>query len=272
MKPYLIYTYPWDNSSAGNIVLHKLADALSKRFPGIVYTLAPDPRVDAKHISKCTVDRKYCIAVYPEVFGGNVFGCGTIVRYLLNVPGMFGGPKGFSREDIQFAFSNFFNRKIGLPSSRILTVPYLDLNQFYDKKMERVGPLYYRGKGQAPHCTPVPYLGTGLDYRGEHGQNALREILNQCTVLYSYDCISAMNEIARLCGCPVVLIPDDYWTLEDCKSLDTWNSGGIGFGLEEEEKAKSTINPEKLRETYDWFETIFQLQLDNFIRVTQGTI
>lgn len=269
MKPYFVYTFPWDNSSAGNIVLHKLADVLSKRFPDMVYTLSPDSRVDAKHISKCSVHPKDCIAVYPEVFGGNPFNCGTVVRYLLNIPGTFGGPKCFAREEKQFAFSNFFNRKIGLPNSRILTVPYLNMDNFYDKKMERTGPLFYRGKGQAPNCTPVPYLGTGIDYRGDEGQRSLCGILNQCTVLYSYDCVSAMNEIARLCGCPVVLISDGYWTKEDCQHLDTWYSGGIGYGFEEEEMAKNTINPEKLRETYYWFETIFQLQLDNFIKVTQ---
>ena len=107
MKPYFVYTFPWDNSSAGNIVLHKLADALSKRFPDFVYTLSPDSRVEAKHLSKCNVHPKDCIAVYPEVFGGNPFNCGTIVRYLLNIPGIFGGPKCFAREEIQFAFSNF---------------------------------------------------------------------------------------------------------------------------------------------------------------------
>jgi hypothetical protein len=271
MKPYLIYTFNWDDASAGNIVLHKLAQALHKRFPNDVYVLAIEQNgMSIPGIYSCQDDRDNCIAIYPEVIGGNPFSCGSVVRYLLNVPGAIGGPSSFPVEDFLFVYSNIFNSRIGLPKDRILYTPCLNTQRFRDKGFIRTKVFYYKGKGNTGFALGVDPLPAGTSFRGAERQEELVNLLNQTSILFSYDCVTAMNEVARLCGCPVVLMPNHQWTREDCLLLDTWEAGGMGYGLEEMEYAKDTINSTRLKERYDELEIRFQKQLDNFISVTQG--
>jgi len=271
MKSYLIHTYNWDDASAGNIVLHKLAFALWKRFPNNVFVLADDQNgMNIPTIHQCKEDLNTCIAVYPEVIAGNPFNSSTVVRYLLNIPGVIGGPSTFPKSDILFAYSGIFNSRIGLPKDRILYAPCLNTERFRDKGFIRTKAFYYKGKGLAKFALGVDQLPVGTAFRGNEKQEELVNLLNHTAILFSYDCVTAMNEVARLCGCPVVLMPNDQWSREDCLLLDTWEAGGMGYGLEEMNYAKNTISSKKLKERYDELEIRFQKQLDNFISVTQG--
>ena len=69
---------------------------------------------------------------------------------------------------------------------------------------------------------------------------ALADVLNRVTLLYSFDGMTAMADIARLCGCPVVMVP-------------------TGERLE----------PDGFAEAYAAAERAFPAQLSRFIAATQ---
>jgi hypothetical protein len=79
-----------------------------------------------------------------------------------------------------------------------------------------------------------------------------------------------MTEIARLCGCPVVIIPDGSYTKEQYQQHEFWGAGGMGWGVEEAAIARETINSEKMRTAYEEAEKEFQRRLTVFIETTQG--
>ena len=271
MKPYIIQTFPWDESSAGQMALHILANFLHKRYPGHVYVSnTTNSPFDIPDMSTYQGNKKDAIAVYPEVHAENPFKCGTVARFLLNLPGAFGGPTSYSKNDMLFIFSEFFNERVGLPEERILTVPIYDLDIFYDMKLERKGKFYYQGKGRPASFIDVPCLGGGGDFIGKEGQKRLSYILNKCELLYSYDSITAMYELARLCGCPVIIMPNEKWSKKECKKVCHYEDGGLGYGLEDEERAVSTCDSAKIRASHKKEEIVFQTQLDSFVKITQG--
>ena len=112
-------------------------------------------------------------------------------------------------------------------------------------------------------------LGRKDSFRGHNGADILRENLNHTELLYCYDNSTAICDIARLCGCPVVIIPDGSYTKEQRKVSESWNCGGIGFGLEEEQHAIDTIDSEKIRKWFIEAEASFQDKLTDFITETQ---
>jgi glycosyltransferase involved in cell wall biosynthesis len=273
MKPYLICTLPWNEMSAGITVLWKLSQALYERFPGNVFVV---DKYQGPHsiptVDQCKTSRQDCIAIYPEVVTGNPLNAGSVVRYLLNLPGVIAGPLFFPESEQLFIFSNFFNQKMNYHQDRVLTVPYLPYKRFKDLHQERGGKLYFIGKGIVSQSLDAKNLGNGIDFNGIDGQDFLINKLNHCEVLYSYDSVTAMTAIARLCGCPVVIIPNPQYTREECQVEDTWGLGGIGYGLEEEEYAKETIDSEKLVEYYEKELSNFDSHLDRFIEITQSNL
>jgi hypothetical protein len=70
---------------------------------------------------------------------------------------------------------------------------------------------------------------------------ALADALNRATLMYSFDDTSAMAGIALLCGCPVLVIPSGQ-----------------------------RFSPVGFREEYLALWPVFQVQLAEFIRITQA--
>jgi hypothetical protein len=203
---------------------------------------------------------------------GNPLNASTVVRYLLNLPGVIGGPVIFPETDLMFVYSEFFNRKMNYPADRILKTPYLEYERFQNFHQKRSGKLFYKGKGVITEKVNAEDLGSGRVFSGSGGQEALVAKLNHCRVLYSYDSISAMTEIARLCGCPVVIIPSPQFSKEDCQAIGSWSIGGVGYGIEEEEYAIGSIDSERLREYYKSESNSFSSKLGSFVNITQNNL
>lgn len=277
MKSYAVFTFDWSYISAGLFVLHTLAHKLQGMgLP--VYLNVESQNPDWEHIpilDEYVGDRKDLIGIYPEIFGGNPFNAGTVVRYLLHLPGYFGGPEIFDKKDLLFTHSRFFNQRIGLPEDRIIFFPYLNTSNFYDMGLERKYKYYYARKGNSnldSRIADLPPITVNLnDYEGKEGQKLLAEKLNQTEVLYCYDNVTAMIDIARLCGCPVVLIPDGFWTEEECKKFSGWEVGGICYDIENEDYARSTISSQDIKNYYEvTLEEEGKRSLKRFMRITQN--
>lgn len=276
MKPYFILMPDWSNVSGGGALLHSFAVRLHRLGMEVyVSTNAQNPlweKLPTLDVFKG--DRKNVIAVYPEVTHGNPYHCGHVVRLLLHLPAFFGGPKEFDKDDLLFTHSDIFNHEIGLPEDHVLHIPYLNTDVFCNQNLKRDKIFAYKNKGIGHYPHPklknIPLLGTGFDFDGKEGQALLCDVLNKTKVLYCYDNITAMVDIARLCGCAVVIIPDPAWKEEAIRKFDGWDIGGIGYGLEEEAQALKTINPTRMRMYYQQtFEQRSFNDLKRFIAISQ---
>jgi hypothetical protein len=274
MNPYAVWFPPFDRSSGGIVVLNRLAVELQKRGQ-VVFTNQPIQNPKWERIPLWGSNDENAIAVLPEILFNNPFHTKTVVHYLLNLPGVCGGPTSIPTDGICYTYSKLFNTKLGLPPERVMLIPHIDLDVFYDGKLPRHGRLVYRGKSRQEATSlndPLvlyPLLGGKEDFRGDEGQCRLAYKLNRCEMLYCYDSVTAITEIARLCGCPVVLMPDNTWTWQEYREHEFWGSGGLGFCTIEAPLARSTMNSDLMRSDYIEAEKNFQLKLTEFIKITQ---
>ena len=275
MRSYIIWAPPFDRSCGGVVCLHRLAVELQKRGEHVfMNTEHQNPKWPAISMYRAGLVDYDDIAIYPEVLSGNLFMVKTVVRYLLNIPGACSPDysSSYGENDLFYTYSRLFNTKLGLPDDRVLLTPHIDLNIFYDKHLPRNGRMKYRGKGQQPEdkrLSGYPLLGNKEGFRGDDGQERLAEALNRCELLYCYDNATAMTEISRLCGCPVIIIPDGSYTKEQYEQHEFWWAGGIGWDIFEAAIVRATINSDLMRGYYMNAERTFQDNLTHFINKTQ---
>lgn len=205
------------------------------------------------------------IAVYPEIYHGNETGAKTVVRYILNKPGVMAtygvqGPTTFDKTDHIFVFSKIFDT-FGVDADHIMFLPILNLQLFKNKNKIRDKTCYFVGKGINLNYHPKDSI--LIDRSVAENQSALTDLLNECEVMYGYDPVSAMYEVARLCGCRVVLIQDQYTKEEWSKYEPGMN--GISWGMEE----TIPLNVVKFRETYEELWWIMEEKIIKFIDITQ---
>jgi O-antigen biosynthesis protein len=268
MKPYYVSAPQFNLGSAGCVVMHRLAHELRLRGMEVyLSTRLQNPRYEALPVSNdwghdaaSCPHRPGSIAVYPEIVHGNPMGGSVVVRYILNKPGRFGGPASFPETDLLFVYSDFWNRESGLdlPEERVLMIPSWDTDTFFDMRLNREGCLHYRGKGRQPddpEASRYPSVSEMIRINvGPEGQIKLRETLNRCERLYCYDNATVFAEIARLCGCEIILIPDPQ------------------FKGASQPKLPDTRDRSELIRANLWLEMRMQKRLDYFIEITQGAI
>jgi O-antigen biosynthesis protein len=277
-RSYLVYAPPFNESSGGIKAMHRLAVELQKRGQEVFINTDKQnphwPKIPTFGKGLPVITVSDAIAIYPEIVSGNPFDTRTVVRYLLNVPGACSPDyrSTWDTDDILFTYSRLFNTKLKLPDNRVMLIPHIDLEVFYDRKLKSPERLVYRGKGQQKEDERLKQfspLGGKEDFRGDDGQKRLADSLNRCELLYCYDNATAMTEIARLCGCPVVLIPDGSYSEADYHKHEFWNCGGLGYGVLESSYSRMSQSSSRVKEFYETAEKMFQERLTDFINLTQ---
>lgn len=204
-----------------------------------------------------------CVAIYPEIVRDNPLEGTKVVRYLLNKPGamaLYGvqGPLDYPEDDLQVSFS-----KLYADTQLTMFLPILDLHTFkVTNKGKREGKCVLVGKGQItqiPEIEGLPIINRDFAFN----QQELADYLNECEVMYSYDPNSAMFEIARLCGCRVVIIPSKYTKEEFAKYEPGMN--GVSWGTQE----RVLLDVDEFRDHYFGLIKTFETNLDKFIELTQ---
>ena len=251
-KPYSIWTPNFDVTSGGIRVLYGLVGWLLAKGQIVV------PNAKGEEF----------ITIYPDVIRGNPFNSKNVVWYLLNAPGVMGmgGVKGqteFKEDDTIYIFSELYNT-LGVDKEHIMFLPILDLFTFrVTNTSKRKYNCKFIGKGKDLHLPETEELFL-VDRQFANDQSALAEYLNGCDTMYSYDNNSAMFEIARLCGCKVVIIPSIYSKEEFSKYEPGMN--GISYGLEE----KADLDSLEFRNHYKDMIKVFENRLEGFINETQS--
>ena len=206
------------------------------------------------------------VAIYPEVYHGNPMEAKTVVRYILQKPGMMGkgtpgtasfrpGPIEFNPKDMLYAFSKLYVKD--LPQSHYMFLPILNINLFKDQRKTRTKKFYYIGKGVNTNKHPS----NAIELPRMKDQQALSDMMNDCQVLYIYDPVTAISEIARLCGVRVVMF-------SPMKGFEKYYEPGMnGISLYKDSGVK--LDYMQFREHYNKMKDIFSKKLDDFIELTQ---
>lgn len=256
-KPYVIISPPFDPVSGGVRVMYGLYGWLLAK--GQIAFINEKPREGD------------FIGIYPEIQRGNPAGASTVVRYILNKPGvvpalmsdgsMQYGDTEFDENDKLYYFSRLFG---GDKNSNYMFLPILNLHIFKDQGKKRTKTAYFVGKGMNYPYKPVhPEDSVLIDRQLALNQQDLADILNECHTMYCYDPVSAMLEIARLCGVKVIMINPVY-TRKEFEKYET-GMNGINWGKDE----GNDIYTHKFRMDYIDMVEAFSKRLDKFIDETQ---
>lgn len=252
IKPYLLRTPAYDNTSGGIKVMYGFYGwLLAKGMPAFLNTGINVPS----------------IAIYPEIYDGNDMGGEKVIRYVLQKPGMMGrwedgefksGPQAFDPKDEIYVFSRLYD-EWDVDDDHVLFLPIIPLSVFYDQKKKRTKKAFYVGKGANWGNHPQDAIEITRQFAND--QQALADLLNECEVLYIYDRVSALMEVARLCGTRV-----QYYGELTLDELKKYEPGLNGLGYKDEVKELTT---EVFRGHYEGMIDTFEKRLDKFINLTQ---
>ena len=250
-KPYSIITPPYDLTSGGIRVMWGLYGALlAKGQIAFTNSRFSDPFV----------------GVYPEIMHGNEAQANTVVRYVLQTPGIMAshGVPGPSTEEIKktsdhiFVFSRIYDT-FGVDDDHILFLPILNLHIFKNQGLKRTKTCYLVGKGQNQMKHPKDSIEITREFAQD--QQALADLLNKCSVFYCYDRLTALMEISRLSGARV-----QYYGDFPLKKLTRYEPGMNGLGYTDE---KVQLDVDDFRAHYIDMIREFDRKLDYFIDITQ---
>jgi len=252
-KPYSVVAPPFNLLSGGIRVMYALYGWLLAK--GQVCYL------------NATYEDKNFVAIYPEIYRGNMTHAKNVVRYILAKPGylrLYGvpGPKTFDKGDKIFVFSEIYN-EFGADKDHVMFLPVLNMHLFKDQGKQRIKTCYYVGKGINLEKHPKDAI--PIDANLCKNQQVLADTLNECQVMYGYEAVTAMYEIARLCGVRVIVIPEGHYTKKDWKKYEP-GMNGITWGDEPEVK----LDIEEFRNHYASLREAFSKKLDKFISITQN--
>lgn len=202
------------------------------------------------------------VGIYPEVYRGNDLKATTVVRYILQTPGMMAlygvpAPTTFDETDLIYVFSKLYNT-FDVDNDHLLFLPVINLHIFKDLKRKRTKTCYIVGKGENKHKHPPDSIELTRQFANDQGK--LADLLNDCQYMYCYDPLTAMMDIARLCGCKV-----KYYGGKSIKELRMYEPGVEGIDIGK----GTTLNSDSFRDNYLKIRDTFSTKLDLFIEETQ---
>jgi len=273
--PYYIVAPDFQEGSSGIRVLHYLCHALNQRgYEAYIHGGKTNddlwaPELDEQIMLKHYLAERKPIVVYPEVVSGTPLELGIKVRYMLNKPGFIAGHSDYDDDEIYFAYQEAF-----LPASaqgNILCIPATDPNLFNPlgtSEESRHGRYFFYNRllARGGSLQAITANATEISPALPRPLAELARIFRQAEVLYCYEASSIATE-ARLCGCPVVYIPNETMLPEF--PGNPLGDEGTAWGDSEEGLARAKASVHKIFEKYLKLYDEFVGQLEHFIVVTQ---
>lgn len=211
--PYLILAPDYVNSSAGVRALHLLAHLLNSNGYEAHVNSKPNPLWNESPLVAPTAAGvcPRAIAVYPEICdSSNPFQCKFQVRWILNKPGYLSGPTQYDPEELLFVWDEGF---LNLPKDRWLTVDLIE-GDLFNKKNRSIAPkkdVVWIGKGpqRGVKLEEMTKDLTEITKAWPKKREQLAQLLKKTRTLYTYDDRTSLILEALLCGCEVVLLPEN---------------------------------------------------------------
>lgn len=188
------------------------------------------------------------VVIYPEIVYGNFLKAKNVVRWLLYHYKYADDKMAYEKDDLFVCYREVFNDNKLNPQKRILYTPYLDLD-FYKQYNygKREGTCYIIRKGRnRPDLKEK--LGKGIIIDDLTEKEKVKTF-NECEYCISFDTQTAYSEIAALCGCKSIVLPENGKTKGDYRNKEDV-SYGVAFSLEESEIAEAYNTRKLLKEWY----------------------
>jgi hypothetical protein len=272
---FVIVAPPFVANSAGVGCLYRLCHELrSLGFQAVMAVVAGDgrtaPGLDSPMIdmamARALCDRGFT-AVYPETVSGNPLAAASVIRWVLNRPGLLGGDAVYSDDEHVFYYSEAFRPYIHNRIAGKLYMPTIDESIFYaDESVSAQRSLECFYVGKSVWRDGVIDRDRAFEITREFPAKAeLGKLFRAARVLYCFDNSTILAHEALLCGCPVVVIPDGTQSRQDYESLEL-GMDGIAWGVEEHRG--EPVDVPGLRERYARVKRDFVQQLRQLVRVS----
>jgi hypothetical protein len=179
---YIILSPPYRYNSAGIRVLHELHKQLLLIGEDAIIT------------SDACIPEDDDVYIVPEIYNHDEIIGRRVVRYYLNKPleSVY-----YPDDELPITYLDQF-----YPGAFRLTVPSIE-TFFENRKQDRPNKAVFYGKCNTgypmPECIAITRLFPETRKR-------LVDLLNTCSVLYTFDDTTALADEARICGCDVILV------------------------------------------------------------------
>lgn len=233
---FVLSAPPFVEHSAGIRAMYLLCQDLRKMgFAAFMCGGPPGSRVGEAVIVSIESARHLCrsgfVAIYPETVSGNPLNASTVVRWVLNRPGLLGGDPVYDPTEIVFIYSEAYRPYVSSAVAGRLYLPIIDHELFWAPSpgsVSRELDCFYVGKsswkdGVVDRDEALELTRTWPD------RSELGKILRRSRALYCFDNSTMLIYEALLCGCPVVVIPDGTQRWEDYLALEL-GVDGISWG------------------------------------------
>ena len=175
---------------------------------------------------------KQTIVVYPQRAFGNPVKAKNVVRWFIHYNPHKGDPLAYGKDDLFFSYREGYNDYDLNPNCRMLFIPYYDLSLYKRTNYgERKGKCYIVRKGDTREDLPKEFDGPIIDDLPE--EEKVR-IMNECEYCISYDTRTTYSQIAALCGCISIVVPEPGKKRSDYTKNDD-EYAGVAYGFSEEE-------------------------------------
>jgi len=269
---FVILGPSFEGNSAGIGCLYKLCHEL--RALGYSAFMAGGQR-GAPHLDAPMIDLgeavKLCgrgyVAVYPETGPGNLFGSPTVIRWVLNRPGLLAGDEVFADDEIVFCYSDVYRPYVRNRVAGKLYMPTINEDIFHADEWDisrRSLECFYVGKSTWKEGVVDRKKAFEIT-RHTPAKADLGKLFRASRVLYCFDNSTILVHEALLCGCPVVIIPDGTQTKQDYAGHEL-GTEGIAWGMEE--FRGESVDVPAVQRNYEQAKSDFRRQLDHFVAVS----
>lgn len=277
-RPYYIETPPYRRSSAGIRVMHMLCHVLNRLGEeAYVFTSEVNPELNTPTVTEDVVRRhlqagREPIVVYPEIVSGNPRRAKSVVRYVLNVPGLIGGDKTFADTELIYAYGQSL-LPANAPPGNVLFFPSVDTGLFNNRDnpldTQRQGILVYPGRHlNALKEHPELAHGTVITSTWPASRAELAALMRRSETLYCFESTAIALE-AVLCGCPAVVLRSPLFDGHAISSAELGREG-LAFSDAPDEVAYARRTVGQMQATYQRLEEQFWVKLQQFIRDSQA--
>lgn len=210
---------------------------------------------------------KNVIVVYPETIHGNFLHASKVVRWLLyhhDYPQEV--CDAYSENDLFVAYRDVFNDKELNPEGFTVQTPYFDMDLYKRYNYgERKGKCYIIRKGTQRPDLPAEFDGVIIDGLPE---KEIVRIFNECEYCISYDTQTSYSEIAAICGCVSVIIPEKGKRKEDYRPNDE-PTNGIAWGFSENEISRAVKTQHLVEGFYHNLNEKSRESAANFVKICE---
>ncbi|WP_029461556.1 glycosyltransferase [Serpentinimonas barnesii] len=270
-QPYYIVAPAYAERSAGVRLLHQLCSLLNRlgfeayvqspQTSGELWTPQLTPGIQLAHWKAGKVP----VVVYPEVAARHALELGLAVRYLLYYPGVHGGPKAFDPDTLVFKLA----ADVLYPGGDNLELPTIDTALFQPPPAgtprDRVLYYYNRYSGLLRDFGPDA---VEISPKKPKSLSETAALYQRARVLYAYEYSTAAQE-ARLCGCPVVYLPNEERLPTLDRLIGFWGLAGLAWGDEPDQVLQAQRSVGDFPEQYAQSMAHWREDLIAFIEKTQ---